>query len=160
MPENTIIRRLAPETEPVFDNGVELVPASAFNLSDDDKASEPPLLSVFDKAQTKIDEAKAMMKNPSVTRIAYELNGNDVRGIRIVMELQGQHSKETELEGLLDVVEDPILEGDFDYKKPGYEGHCGIMGLRVKGRDMDKVIRNKLRIGLAKISKRAVESNK
>jgi hypothetical protein len=112
--ERGIVFRLA-TIKDTFPPGSPKLHVAHLELSDRDKARNPPLLSVFEGLRTTVEQAKAI-RGVSAESAAFGLR---VEGIRTV-QVEGVAAG---LRVLRDLLEPPLSE------MPGADGHCGIDGL-------------------------------
>jgi hypothetical protein len=111
LPNEAIVIRIVPPSEPYYDAGKKKPHPKAFELSTADKEQDPPRFSVYDRSKTTIEQAKAITNKPYDT-YAFALGVAKIRQID---------------NGRLDVVEDPLKHPLNSL--PGAEGHCGVTGL-------------------------------
>ena len=128
------------ETARFFPESAEVLPTE-FELSQGDRADaektgRPALLSVFERARTTLNQARAIAQKPD--RIAFELLIEEV--IQVPVPGTGK---------CLVVLRDP-LEG-VQGALPGADGHCGIRGLE-RPKAAPKADFYKLRAKLARLA--------
>ena len=142
LPEDAVVFRLVTHTEHHFPPNAEKPLPAAFSLTDADRADPPARLSVWDRARTSEGQARAIRERAAGgtgrtlgETTAFALRVGDVVGIRIGAEDSAR----------LSVVHDPLSPE----AGPGYDGHCGVLGLDGLPREPNgKNIRKQLRFQL------------
>lgn len=117
VPPETVVFRLVSINRLEFvppDTARELPLPAAFEPSDDDKKDSVPLLTVWDRGRTSIQQAKMIRNCDREPAKAFALHAHDVE-TKVVF-----HDGSNPLR----VVRDPL-----DLPKAGANGHCGISGL-------------------------------
>jgi len=133
--------RLALESE-VGEDGRHVV-ASAFSLTDREKATSEQWISLWERAETTPEEAVAMADNPK-RRVAITMTVERIRQLRTDLDEEAR----------LDVLAEPWSRyydedgaplGPAD-SPPGSQGHCALEGLGLKApRPLSKAVMKDLR---------------
>lgn len=139
--DTAMVIRVGPENGPHLPGKVDDPLPEHFEFSPGDRRESPPLLSVFQEGETRVEEAKEIVGGVNCS--AFILDVGDIRAVNY------------EGHGDLDVFKSPIIPAKAHMD--GAEGHCSISGLHLPAGDgkTAKRIRRRLREGLARISRRA-----
>lgn len=112
--QSVVIIRFVSHSTDGFEPGSDYPPLSAFQLNKNDKLSPVPHLSVWDVQKTTIEQGRSRLPDSKTYR-GYDCQVGTIRRLEFRAE--------------------PTLEYDVQIfvpnndRAPGYEGHCGIVGL-------------------------------
>ena len=125
-----------------------------FELSSEDKRTNPPHLSVWVDSLTTPEQAYSFLEENSLRKLVLRLEVEKIRTTE-------GNSEEASYSGLLDVIWVYLFQDidcQFRDSRPGADGHCGITGLDEKSapdgltKHQKKLLRKDLRSKLAEIA--------